>query len=203
MLSSLRRQIAEEAAMIVWDEGVSDYNRARIKACERLGVGHCRDVPKNVEIEAALLAWLDLFATSEDRQRLVVMRETALKVMRFFKAFEPRLVGAVLKGTASQYSDIKLHLFSDDVEAVAISMLNQGVRYQAISRRQTRRQPEGVPGFSLEWDNVPVEMLVFPQDGLRAAPLSPVDGKPMKRAAISSVEALLSEGEVTPDGTAC
>ena len=177
--------------MIVWDEGVADYGQARVRACERLGVNGSRNMPRNSEVEAALLAWLDRFATDEDRERLRFLRRTALDVMRFFVDFEPRLVGSVLKGTAGPYSDIQLHLFSDDVEAVAIMLLNHRRRYQAITRRQYGGRREGVPGFAFDWEEAPVEVLVFPGDGLRAAPPSPVDGKPVKRASIKKVEKLL------------
>ncbi len=179
--------------MIVWDEGVADYNRARAKACERLGVTGTRDMPRNTEVEAALLAWLAVFATDEDRERLAFLRRTALDVMRFFSDFEPRLVGSVLKGTAGPYSDVQLHLFSDDVEAVAIALLNHRVRYQAITRRQAGGRRDGVPGFAFDWREVPVEVLVFPVDGLRAAPPSPIDGKPVRRATMAKVEKLLAE----------
>ena len=191
MIDPLRRQIAEEAALIVWDEGVADYNQARAKACERLGVSGTRQMPRNTEVEAALLDWLALFATDEDRERLLFLRETALAVMRCLAEFEPRLVGSVLKGTAGRYSVIQLHLFSDDVEAVAIFLLNRRMRYRAITRRQAGGRREGVPGFAFDWDDVPVEALVFPVDGLRAAPPSPIDGKPVRRASIAKVEKLL------------
>jgi len=33
---------------------------------------------------------------------------------------------------------------------------------------------------------------VFPVDGIRQAPISPIDGRPMKRVGIDGVQALLS-----------
>jgi hypothetical protein len=36
-----------------------------------------------------------------------------------------------------------------------------------------------------------VDAVVFPLDGIRQAPASPVDGKPMRRANAAEVEALL------------
>jgi hypothetical protein len=36
-----------------------------------------------------------------------------------------------------------------------------------------------------------VDAVVFPLDGIRQAPCSPVDGKPMRRASVAEVEALL------------
>jgi hypothetical protein len=49
------------------------------------------------------------------------------------------------------------------------------------------------PGVRFEVDDQAVEATVFPTDGIRQAPVSPVDGKPMKRANAFDVEALLDE----------
>jgi hypothetical protein len=45
-----------------------------------------------------------------------------------------------------------------------------------------------------EVDDQAIEATVFPTDGIRQAPVSPVDGKPMRRAAAADVEALLAAG---------
>jgi hypothetical protein len=38
-----------------------------------------------------------------------------------------------------------------------------------------------------------IEATVFPTDGIRQAPVSPVDGRPMRRANTFEVEALLQQ----------
>jgi len=47
------------------------------------------------------------------------------------------------------------------------------------------------PGVRFELDDQSIEAIVFPHDGIRQAPVSPVDGRPMKRANKLEVEALL------------
>ena len=49
------------------------------------------------------------------------------------------------------------------------------------------------PGVRFEVDDQPIEALVFPHDGIRQAPVSPVDGRPMRRASTLEVEALLEQ----------
>jgi hypothetical protein len=41
-----------------------------------------------------------------------------------------------------------------------------------------------------------VDATIFPRDGIRQAPPGPVDGKPMRRAALAEVEALAARGDV-------
>jgi len=43
--------------------------------------------------------------------------------MRRLAEFQPRLVGSVLTGTATDYSDINLHLFADRSESVALKLI--------------------------------------------------------------------------------
>ena len=54
--------------------------------------------------------------------------------MRFFKRFEPRLVGAVLDGTADKHSAICLHLFNDTLEEVTGFLQEQGIPYEEQTR---------------------------------------------------------------------
>ena len=47
------------------------------------------------------------------------------------------------------------------------------------------------PGFTFERDGEQVEVIVFPERSAHHAPLSPIDQKPMRRAARGAVLALL------------
>jgi hypothetical protein len=121
--------------------------------------------------------------------------------MRVLSAFTPRLVGPVLIGTADENSAINLHVFSDSVEAVATELRSLGHRYRAYERRlKTSRgrgaTPETFAGLQFEFKGELVEATVFPVDGIRQAPISPIDGKPMKRANESAVRALLEPVDV-------
>ncbi len=189
-VSRQRRLIADEAARLVVDEGVTDYHQARRKACDRLGLDR-RDRPSLQEIEDAVIVRTQLFASAEQRALLHELRQVALAVMKFLAPFEPALVGSVLKGTATANSVVQLHAFSDDVEAVAIHCIDHGLRYYSIERRQ-RGGGRGVPGYAFEWGGVPVEVLVFPAGGLRVAPPSPIDGKPVRRATRRRLEQLMA-----------
>ncbi|MFM7799611.1 MAG: hypothetical protein ACKPBA_11610, partial [Planctomycetota bacterium] len=103
------------------------------------------------------------------------------------------LVGPVLVGTATLHDDVLLHAFADRTETVSMRLMDQGVPFE-VGERRVRLTPERVvqqPALRLEVDGQPVEIVVFPVDGIRQAPASPVDGKPMRRADASEVAALL------------
>jgi hypothetical protein len=194
---NLRRMIAQEAARVMAEHGISDFLMAKRKAAERYGVTDNAVLPKNIEVEQALAEYQRLFGGDLHAESLEAQRRAALQVMRNLREFEPRLVGPVLSGTATEHSDVQLHLFADTAETVAIKLLDAGIRHE-VSERRVRMNAERVmalPALLFEVDDFPIHATVFPPDGIRQAPVSPVDGRPMKRASAQELESLLEPGE--------
>ena len=191
---NLRRALAQEAARIMAEHGIRDFLIAKRKAAERFGVSDGAAIlPKNSEIEEALAAYQRLFGGASHLQALHAQRSAALSAMRYLQEFEPRLVGAVLSGTATEHSDVQLHLFADRAESVTLKLIDQGIPHE-VTERRVKLNPERVrafPGVRFEIDAQPIEATVFPPDAIRQAPVSPVDGRPMRRANALEVAALL------------
>lgn len=189
----LRLAVADEAARIMGEQGVADFHLAKRKAAERLGVVDAAILPRNTEIEAALLARRRLFSAQRHESDLAELRRGALEAMRLLAEFQPRLVGPVLSGTASAHSEINLHLFSDSAEAASLCLEERGVPHEVLERRMRfeRDRTVGYPALRFVAGRQTVDAVVFPLDGIRQAPCSPVDGKPMRRATAAEVAALL------------
>ena len=189
----LRQAVAEEAARIMREQGVDDFLLAKRKAADRLGVTDASILPRNTEIEAALVAHQRLFAADRHEAGLADLRRSALEAMRLMSDFQPRLVGPVLTGTASAHSEINLHLFTESPEAVSIRLEERGVPHEVLERRLRYERDRVVtyPALRFVAGRQTVDAVVFPLDGIRQAPSSPVDGKPMRRASAAEVEALL------------
>jgi hypothetical protein len=185
--------LAQEAARIIVDHGIRDYRVAKVKAAERLGLHARGALPGNAEIERAVGEHLELFGRESHGDFLRLMRQAALSAMELLSPFTPRLVGPVLNGTADAHSAINLHVFADSAEAVAFALADAGLAYRSFERRlQSRRgQPETFAGFQFLREDAPIEATVFPVDGIRQAPISPIDGRPMRRADARAVRALL------------
>jgi hypothetical protein len=185
----LRTAVAQEAARLMAEHGIRDYLVAKRKAAERYGVVEGSTLPKNTEIEAALLSYQRLFGGEQHASSLREQRRVALLAMRLLEKFEPRLVGQILTGSATEYADIQLHVFSDNTEAVTMYLMDRRYEYEVFERRvrMTSERFINVPTVRFEMERETVEAYVFPADGLRQAPISPVDGKPMRRAAIQEV----------------
>jgi hypothetical protein len=191
---NLRRALAQEAARIMAEHGIRDFLAAKRKAAERLGVmDGAALLPKNSEIESALGEYQRLFGGQSHVSALNAQRRAALSAMRYLEEFEPRLVGAVLSGTATAHSEVQLHLFAERAESVTLKLLDEGVPHEVTERRVRfdAEQVRAFPGVRFEMEEQPIEATVFPPDGIRQAPVSPVDGRPMRRANAFEVEALL------------
>jgi hypothetical protein len=176
------------------EHGVRDFLFAKRKAAERFGVVDGSVLPRNIEIEEALAEYQRLFGGEEHVESLLAQRLAAVEAMRYLKDFQPRLVGAVLNGTATEHNDVQLHVFADRAETVAFRLMDTGVPYE-IGEKRVKMNAERLllqPSLRFEIDDQPIEVVVFPVDGIRQAPVSPVDGKPMRRADLAEVEALVS-----------
>ena len=188
----LRILVAQEAARILSEEGRKDYRIAKTKAAERLGIDPRAGLPTNQEVEQALFAHQSLFREQSHQPRLRELRASAVRAMRMFETFNPRLVGSVLSGTAGEYPEVHLHLFADSIKDVVLFLIEQNIPYEGGEKRyRFGKDYQYLPVLRFFAGEVPFELAVFPPKGIRQAPLSPVDGKPMKRADLAEVEELL------------
>lgn len=190
----LRRRIALEAARLMSEHGIRDFHLAKRKAAERLRAGDDIGLPNNSEIEQALREHQRLFHATEQPLRLRRLRQVARDAMRFFARFEPRLVGAVLDGTADRHSAVCLHLFSDSPEAVIAFLQEQGVPYEEQSRRLRGSHDvmQDYPVLLFSADDAALDLTVLSRDAIRQAPLDRVGARPMRRATLAALEELLA-----------
>ncbi len=175
------------------EHGIDDFLQAKRKAAERLGMHDVAVLPKNVEIEAALRAHQRLFGGDSHHHSLKEQRRVALDAMRLLGEFHPRLVGSVLTGTATPHSDINLHLFADGSESVALRLMDLGVPHSFYERRVKMDAERSVscPVLRIEAGGRTIDATIFPVDGIRQSPYSPVDGRPMRRADAHEVAELV------------
>jgi hypothetical protein len=191
----MRRRVAVEAARLMSESGIRDFQMAKRKAAERLGAKERSQLPNNAEIEDALREHQRLFQADEHPQTLRRLREEARDAMKFFKDFEPRLVGAVLEGTADKFSAVTLHLFCDAPEQVIILLDENGIDYEEHHRKLKFAHDETVdyPALIIPRDDIRIDVTLLPAEGIRQSPLDRIGEKPMKRASLSAVEELLKD----------
>jgi hypothetical protein len=193
-----RQRLAHEAARLMAEGGIRDFQMAKRKAAQRLGIHDDASLPRNREIEEALREYQRLFLGDSQLAELRRRREAALRALEFFAGFEPRLVGPVLDGTADAHSPVALHLHSDDPDAVPRWLDEHGIPAQPRSRhlRLDREREVDAPAWLFGAEGLAFDATVLPLDGLRQAPLSAIDERPMRRASAAQLRALLAEDEI-------
>ncbi|MGD8483333.1 MAG: hypothetical protein PVJ63_09035 [Thioalkalispiraceae bacterium] len=193
----MRQRLAQEAAQILLQRGNRDFHAAKQKAAEHLGVPDTRNLPNNAEIEQALMEYQRIFHADSQSQSLGHLREVAVEAMQFLQDFRPRLVGAVLNGSADQNSPVVLHVFASSPEEVKLFLLHNRIPHEEghKSVRFTAARSEDLPLYRFMADDVRIELIVF-NERQKQPPLSPVDGRPMKRGDVVDVETLLAENNI-------
>ncbi|MEP7041637.1 MAG: hypothetical protein ABI843_01155 [Dokdonella sp.] len=188
-----RRRIAVEAARLMAESGLRDFRQAKLKAAERLGIFDEVSLPKNSEIEDALREHQRLFLGEDHTQTLHRLRKVAREAMRFFARFEPRLVGAVLEGSADEHSAVCLHLYSDQPRDIEAYLQERAIPFEEQTRRLRldRETARDFPVILFSADDTAIDVTLLPYDLLRQAPLDRINEKPMQRASATALDALL------------
>jgi len=193
----MRKQVAQEAARLMSEHGIEDFQHAKRKAAERLGYTHLRSLPRNIEIEDALQSYQRIFKSDVQDTWLHTMRMLAIDLMEMLSDYEPRLTGNVLSGNVNEHSDITMHIFTDCVEDMMKLLHKHDIDYaESIADVKYGNRIEQLPKLSFYYLDVHVQLRVFPHQGIREAPLSPVDGKPMRRASIAKVKELVETDNI-------
>lgn len=193
-----RHRLAHEAARLMAEGGIRDYQQAKRKAAVRLGIVDDASLPGNREIEVALREYQRLFQGESQSRDLRHRREAALQALDFFKGFHPRLVGPVLEGYADAHSAVALHVHADDAEDVSHFLDEQRIPAELRGRRVRldRQRTDDVPEWTFDAEGLPVELTVLPMSALRQAPLSEVDDKPVRRASLVQLRQLLADEDI-------
>lgn len=190
-----RTRLAQEAARLMSEHGIADYRTAKGKAALSLGLQQQGALPSNLEIETALAERNRIFGAGEHNDLLCALRVKAVELMQDFLPFRPYLVGPVLSGNVTAHSVIVLHLFSEPAEQVSLHLDNRGIRYQLTQRRCriSRDRNDDIPAYTFSTGSFRVEVLVFPERRRGHPPLSPLDGKPMRRAGLRQAQSLAAQ----------
>ena len=192
--SKLRRQIAWEAARLMYARQESEYYTAKMKEARRICQGWVKpaDLPSNVEIRDQIQLLARLYEGDSRTDNLLAMRLAALAMMRRLAPFRPRLIGSVFTGHIRQGSDIDLHVFSDTAEAVTHLLDQDGLDY-TVERKQVRKHGEERIFTHIHLaDEFPFELTVYPADQAHYVFKSSITGKGIERASVAELEQFLA-----------
>ncbi len=198
----VRQLIAQQAARMMAEDGISDFAYAKKKAGRQVGTIDNSVLPSNLEIEEELKLYNALFLSDEQPENLRELRKSALYTMELLGKFNPYLTGAVLDGTAGLGSETHIHLFADSLKDVEMFLLNKDIPFETNEKsyrvmNDGKRDKKGdnrkkVPIFTLEMVSGLIKLSVFEVDDMRVATKRAADGNNAERANIEAVRAMLT-----------
>jgi hypothetical protein len=137
-----RARIADVAARLIAEHGLSDWSLAKRKAVRQLMLPESTALPGDDEIETALAAHHALFGGDEHAEMLRGQREEALEWLHILAAFDPMLAGGVAAGWATEHSEIRIELVADDSKEVELELINGNVAYRIAPGVAQHAAPE-------------------------------------------------------------
>lgn len=150
-----RARIAQAAARLIAEHGITDWSLAKRKAARQLMLPEREGLPGDDEITAALAEHHALFGRDSHPLQLRRQREQALRWMRSLAEFSPLLAGGVAEGWATAHSPVRLELVAHDAKAVELALLNAGTQY-----RSTGTDRDGAAELVVDDDDGPVRLSI-------------------------------------------
>jgi hypothetical protein len=186
-----RTRIAQTAARLIAEHGLTDWTVAKRKACRELGLPPHESLPGNEEVEQALRDYNSLFRGDTQPASLRAQRFDALRWMERLARWNPVLTGAVAAGWATEHSEVRLELEAEDAKAVELALINEGVDYW-----QTATPGEDAPPqLRIESSDATVRLVILSPQQRRNRPRRA--GMAEERLTLAQLRTLLGSTEPT------
>lgn len=189
----LRHAIAFEAARLMYERIESEYYTAKRKAAKRLCRGSVKpeDLPSNAEIRELIQVFARTHEGDARLEHLKEMRLHALHLMRILCRYRPRLIGSVMTGHIRKGSDIDLHLFADSVEPITALLESEGYPFDVEHKQVVKHNETRIFTHIHVYDRFNFELTIYPENKAHYVFRSSITGKPIERASIAELEALI------------
>jgi len=181
-----RIRIAQVAARLIAEHGITDWSLAKRKAARQLMLPEREALPGDDEVAAALADHHALFRRDTHEDELRAQRVEALRWMRRLAQFSPLLTGGVAEGWATEHSDIRLELVAADAKAVEMVLLNAGQPYRVMNSDR-----DGAAELYISERDTGVRLSVRSPEQARQRPRRDRHGNEETRLDIAAVAALV------------
>lgn len=121
----MRSKVAREAANLLYFGVEKEYKQAKLKAAKTFGTNF---LPTNLEVAIELDKIAEENEGPARRERLIRMREEALKLMRLLEPHKPLLIGSVWRGTISYDSDMDIVVCHDEPKEIMEILRRNGLK---------------------------------------------------------------------------
>ena len=161
-----RITIANRAAEIIMEEGITDYHFAKKKAAKYLGYQSSDFLPSNDEIDNALKEYQKIYQGDTDTSLVIIIKNEALLIMELFKDFKPHLLGQLIDGLIPKYPVLQINLYTDNMKEIEYLLLNNKIEFDLkdknISEKRTKKKSlRSIPIIKIEGSYFPIELKIL------------------------------------------
>ncbi len=186
-----RTRIAQAAARLIAEHGLTDWSVAKRKACRELGLPAHEALPGNEEVEQALRDYNSLFHAASQPVSLRAQRVDALRWMERLARWDPVLTGAVAAGWATEHSEVRLELEAEDAKTVELGLINEGVAYSHLPTSGA----DAAPQLRIETAAATVRLVILSPQQRRNRRRRERSGSGEERLNVRELKALLASEE--------
>ena len=191
-LKKIRLTVANKAAELIAEEGITDYHYAKTKAAKCLGFCAKEKLPSNNEIDEALITFKNIYHRA-DFAIIQELKEITLKYMKLFKEFNPHAPSQILEGYISKYPTIEINLYHDDIKAVEYILLNNQICFEttdtSLYRKGSKKKSNrNLPIYKIESDLMPIQLKVFEANDFKIGSKNLLKARGMDIKALESFE---------------
>ena len=183
-------RIAQTAARLVAEHGITDWSLAKRKALRQLMLPDSTALPSNDDLMRALADHHALFGGDAHAASLRRQREEGFAWMRRLAQWEPLLVGGVAAGWATEHSDVRIELIADDPKVVEMALAGSGIAYTASPPGADADRPAGQTQLRIAAPHATIRIAILTPQQRRNRPRHDVE----PRLTASAVGALLASG---------
>ena len=184
-----RTRIAQAAARLIAEHGLTDWGAAKRKARRELGLPGHEPLPGNEEVEQALRDYNSLFHATTHPASLRVQRLDAMRWMERLSRWDPILTGAVAAGWATEHSEVRLELEAEDAKAVELALINAGIAYTQAPMQGGDLQ---APQLRVESPETAVRLVILSAQQRRNRPRRDRSGTADERLTLPQLRAVLA-----------
>ena len=135
-MTNFKEDILQITTRLIVEEGFN-YSEAKQKAGSMLKPNKrqktkSNNFPTNLEIEKSVREYLKMFYWEDLNSRVNFLRKLAINLMRELEAFGPILIGELSRNIATEYTILRICVFSDSSKEVLIHFLEIDIATEVL-----------------------------------------------------------------------
>ena len=155
-MTNFKEDILQITTRLIVEEGF-DYSEAKQKAgsMRKPNKRHktkLNNFPTNLEIEKSVREYLQIFYWEDLNNRVNFLRKIAINLMRELKTFGPILIGELSRDIATEYTILRICVFSDSSKEVLMHFLENDVKTEVLQLRHPFHR-SSVEALGCEWED--------------------------------------------------